>query len=341
MDESNLFADYSLEKVYSCSEFTTCKNFTKLMYLIINIKNIADGERIIKEFIKSNKPSINEKNENKWTALHIAVRNSQKLSLNAIVKKLLKNGANINDKINTDYSVLTLAVMYAHTDSNIGTVKLLLDHGVNINEVDNVNTTALITAINYSPSNNNTIVQFLLDHGADVNITNIFGSPLYSACCQTNNIDAIKILIEKGANVNYVNKDSKTALIQAAVSNNFDAIKFLIENGANMNHLCEGKIFLDYLKGDKTLDYVKLISEINHQKLCMKKVLGVMKKYIREFASRPLTITTKTLEINFNIIQGKDYEIIKDKYRIIFDYYGICDNDTLVRKIKNTIAFMD
>jgi ankyrin repeat protein len=129
IDEYSIyFNDFDTNIEYKCSQFTKSKGFTKLMYLLINANNI--DHRIITKYIIENKNEINKINDAKWTALHIACRNSRLFNLEIIIQILLKNGADSNFKSNNDeWTALMSASRNSNTESNFNTVKILIDYG--------------------------------------------------------------------------------------------------------------------------------------------------------------------------------------------------------------------
>lgn len=107
------------------------------------------------------------------------------------------------------------------------------------------------------------LVKYALEHGAEVDFRDGFGStPLYYACKSNASLNVISILLENGADINSKNNDGMTPLAAAATpSGNVapvmkDTIKFLIENGADIyiknDH---GYNALDHLMRDGALVY--------------------------------------------------------------------------------------
>ena len=118
-----------------------------------------------------------------------------------IVEALIIYGADINLKDKTGQTALHLASGYGH----IEIVDLLLKSGAKIDAKTNKNKTSLMYAIRYP-----TVVQKLLSHGANFNISSISGSALtiaekeydrydLSATQKTNIQNTIKLLRDKGA----------------------------------------------------------------------------------------------------------------------------------------------
>lgn len=78
------------------------------------------------------------------------------------------------------------------------------------------------------------IVEFLLGHGADLNVTDQYGNnALWAACCGQS-IACIDALIDAGIDIDYQNPDSgATALIFAASSGRERVVERLLAAGAN------------------------------------------------------------------------------------------------------------
>lgn len=84
----------------------------------------------------------------------------------------------------------------------------------------------------YKPS----IIKFLIDNGADVNIPDIFGdTPLHYAV-YTDNYEVTQILLENGADVNIKNiEDHETALHCACENGNYKIVLLLLTYSADKN----------------------------------------------------------------------------------------------------------
>uniref|UniRef100_A0A0N5A3U6 ANK_REP_REGION domain-containing protein n=1 Tax=Parastrongyloides trichosuri TaxID=131310 RepID=A0A0N5A3U6_PARTI len=166
-----------------------------------------------------------------------------------------------NDKINLD-SNLTRSppICLAVQTRNIIVVNLLLHHGCDVNKLfiyDYRNIiTPLIFATIFGDAN---IVESLLEHGADPNLTdNFHRSPLLYAV-ENNHLNICKILIDYGANVNLPEKNGYTPLHIACkqIKKKRKFINLLIAHGANcdqpdfMGRSCADIIIIkDFLSDD-------------------------------------------------------------------------------------------
>ncbi|OUM70304.1 hypothetical protein PIROE2DRAFT_37470, partial [Piromyces sp. E2] len=83
---------------------------------------------------------------------------------------------------------------------------------------------------------NETIVKYLIEHGADVNIKNLGSDVLRNACCKENET-IIEILIENGVDVNQSDhgRYCDTPLIIACRNGKENIVKYLVDHGADVN----------------------------------------------------------------------------------------------------------
>ncbi len=214
----------------------------------------------VAQALRYRKPSINRKDKNGNTPLHLAARRNNE----AIVKLLLSKGADVNARNNRGVTPLHLAAR--HADLEI--VKRLVEAGADVlaEEQMTIYSTALSRAIGsfdedprwvrihqspeltFKEKNNRTselalkhkskiIVEFLLASGVDVNGTGGFYSatPLMYAV-DGNNVVLAAILLEAGADVTHREKGPRrNVLFYGAVYLNPNMVKLLLESGADVN----------------------------------------------------------------------------------------------------------
>lgn len=79
-------------------------------------------------------------------------------------------------------------------------------------------------------------VEFLLRHGADVNLIGTSGVTVLSAAAETGNLQLVKLLVELIGDVNQVSRNNFTPLMVAAESRsqNIAVIEYLFEKGARI-----------------------------------------------------------------------------------------------------------
>ena len=81
---------------------------------------------------------------------------------------------------------------------------------------------------------NKNIVNYLVEHGADINKENEDGeTPLFRTCY--NGHENIFNYLEYGANIKKENNYDQTPLYDACKNENENIIKFLVEHGADIN----------------------------------------------------------------------------------------------------------
>ncbi|CAH0396205.1 unnamed protein product [Bemisia tabaci] len=124
-------------------------------------------------------------------------------------KILIEKGGNVNASNNEGYTPL-------HTARNTAIAKLLLDNGAELKAVTKdgktvVHTSAEVDVFSHSqyldvPE----VVEFFLQKGIDVNVTDNSGNTPLHCCGTSDNIQVAAVLIEKGANTRVLNKSNKT-----------------------------------------------------------------------------------------------------------------------------------
>lgn len=104
-------------------------------------------------------------------------------------------------------------------------------------------------------------VEFLLQHGADVNGGSPEGPALLGACYK-GNVELVEVLLNHKAEVNAQNSLGTSALMFAALSNNVNLVKLLLKNGAKKD-LKEktGKTALDYAQANQSKELISLLSQ--------------------------------------------------------------------------------
>jgi len=79
------------------------------------------------------------------------------------------------------------------------------------------------------------IVEWLVERGADVNLANDYGTPLFNHA-HMGHYDICKFLIEHGADVNLAAHGERTALFCAVYGRNCDVVRLLLAHGADPCH---------------------------------------------------------------------------------------------------------
>jgi ankyrin repeat protein len=79
------------------------------------------------------------------------------------------------------------------------------------------------------------ILNLLLDHGADVNLTSPGEGTALVAGGRRGHIHAVIALVEHGAEVNVLTPEWGTPLTASVRAGQFDVVKYLVEQGADAN----------------------------------------------------------------------------------------------------------
>ena len=129
---------------------------------------------------------------------------------------LLKDGVTVND--------ISAALVVAASAGYTKSVKCLLQSKMVNLAGDSVRLALTFAAC----EGHSSIVELLIDAGADVNIPDQDGQTVLMLALQQMNAKAVKILIRSGADVT-------TPLIHAAKRGYLNVMKLLLESGANVN----------------------------------------------------------------------------------------------------------
>jgi ankyrin repeat protein len=148
------------------------------------------------------------------------------------------------------------ALIYAASDRDMTIIGLSVDDcecikalaagGANVNVQAENGSTVLISA---TGNQNEELVAYLLNHGANVNLATYESIPplSFAASDYTDNPRILDMLLEHGATVNKQDMFGKTALMEAIGADQVNGVKVLLDHGANPNLRDRwGKAALDY-----------------------------------------------------------------------------------------------
>ena len=132
-----------------------------------------------------------------------------------MLKRGISEGADPNHRVewcNDGSPTLHQWALYAHVEA----VQFLLDHGADINILDNLGRSALeyaTGALNWSETSKaEQVVKLIIQAGADVNVKSTLGFSPVMWAARAGNLEITKLLIEKGANVHDTDNDGNDAL---------------------------------------------------------------------------------------------------------------------------------
>ncbi|KAL6618511.1 ankyrin repeat-containing domain protein [Neocallimastix sp. 'constans'] len=128
-------------------------------------------------------------------------------------------------------------------------VEFLVEHGVNINKENSIGETSLIKACK-------------IEHRANINKKNVCSKTPLFISCKNGNIDIVKYLVKNGVDVNTDTIFGETPLFYKCRGGNVVIVKYLIEHGADINkenNFGEIPLFISCEKGN--VDIVKYLVE--------------------------------------------------------------------------------
>ncbi|RAP33079.1 hypothetical protein DID75_03150 [Candidatus Marinamargulisbacteria bacterium SCGC AG-410-N11] len=175
-----------------------------------------------------------------------------------LFQTLVKNvkKTKLNEVLQSENTYLIEAIK----NNCLSIVQILLDKGANFNKKGHLNMTPLHWA---SYVGNREIFNLLINEGANVNTKDNHGlTPLHIASSR-GYLDYVKLLIDKGAKINIKTKEQKVSAIQfAAMYNHMVVVDYLIEKGANLKVMDQfNRSLLYWAIIHSQYDIVKLLLE--------------------------------------------------------------------------------
>jgi len=81
-------------------------------------------------------------------------------------------------------------------------------------------------------------VQYFLEHGANIELQNIYGDTPLHIACEKGRIQIVEQLLEKGADINALNNVQKKPIHSACATGQIKVAKLLEKHGANLQETC-------------------------------------------------------------------------------------------------------
>ena len=219
-------------------------------------------ERWNKETVQAiinNGADVNATNRNNQTALSLACKMKNNVAIDVLLDAdanpnsadtdgdtCLHNAVSVHCNTDTLQAIIDheadvnatnkhnwTALMMACVSGNVGAMNVLLNAGAKPNMIDGDGDTCLHNAIRKGCSKD--VLQTLIDHDVDVNVTNKYGQTALFPACQKGNVDVINFLLDAGSKPNITDTYCQTALMVARKNRNADAINVLLNAGAKLN----------------------------------------------------------------------------------------------------------
>ncbi|XP_076060253.1 tankyrase isoform X2 [Oratosquilla oratoria] len=227
------------------------------------VTSVGSKRRQIVEALLRKGANCHEKNKDFLTPLHLSTDKGHY----DVTELLLKHGAKPNaldalgqtedppgPGVDSEQQLLEAA-----KSGDIECVRRILTaqpHLVNVRDLDGRHSTPLHFAAGY---NRVAIVEYLLQHGADVHAKDKGGLvPLHNACSY-GHYEVTELLVKHGASVNVADLWKFTPLHEAAAKGKYDIVKLLLKHGADVNRKNrDGHTPLDLVK-DSDQDVADLL----------------------------------------------------------------------------------
>ncbi|BCS82672.1 ankyrin repeat protein [Cotonvirus japonicus] len=307
---------YDYEKEYPCSPFLEANHFTKLMYLIINERNMINGHEVIKYYLQKQKKHnllkrINNVNSKGVSALMIACRNATTWSSIETVKLLIKYGADVNHFEPEGSNCLILSSNIANDGYSIEVVEHLLKTGAKINQVNKNGETALFFTL-YTDESSLQITKLLFKYGINPDIKNNLGFThlhkilnAHDYAFVSKNLlplyyKYIKILLKNGADPNIIGSNGMTPFNEFCMG-----FKFLENVNKKIQLL---NLFLDY--GANPINSLPIIIKYincNHDDTIFYEIIDILIKHGANInyglSNTPLHLYFRMCETSFTIVQ--------------------------------------
>lgn len=180
---------------------------------------------LVQSLLELPEHSVDERDASGATLLMVAARDGQL----PVVELLVQRGADVTLK-NKNQST---ALMFAALHGRAAIAAFLLAQPAAVERINDMNV-GCYSALHCATSEGHLeVVQLLLDHGADAEVTNDGWRPLHVACSK-NYVAIIKLLLKHGVDVNAPMQDGITALHFVALHGSIELATLLLDAGAGI-----------------------------------------------------------------------------------------------------------
>lgn len=248
----NIFADSPVCKKSSA--------FQQLIHYITNVNSRPDYISNIKYIIAQDNNIIKQKLPNELSALMVAVKYSNTISNNEVVKLLIDAGSDINLQNNAGCTALIFAAKYSTTSSNNETVKMLIDAGANVNLQDRTGCTALMASSYFSnTTSNDETIKILIEADSNISILNNNGHDVFTIK-PSNSSKISKYYAEHLSNKVYIKTTKKINYNRVLKSINTEYINKIKFKPGNMGYIITNLSF-DLKSSSPPVVYEKIIKD--------------------------------------------------------------------------------
>uniref|UniRef100_A0A336LL94 CSON009948 protein n=1 Tax=Culicoides sonorensis TaxID=179676 RepID=A0A336LL94_CULSO len=146
--------------------------------------------------------------------------------------KLVLESVNINldDRFRHGYSLL----MYACMEAQAAIVKFLIEKGATVNmEIESYTPLMMACRSEGDSTSVAQIVKDLLENGAVINQSNIYGDTPLIFACQNGHTEVVKMMIKEASLDSTNNQTGNSAIFYAVEKNCLEIVKMLLEHGAS------------------------------------------------------------------------------------------------------------
>ena len=225
-----------------CVSSDICRStgFDYIHNIVLRTRKHPEALDILKEYLEAFPEKINCQNNEGYTALMLACKNSNRNSTNETVELLLAHPSiDVNLQNSERQTALYIAYIFCNNSSTKRTLELLLAHpGIDVNLQDSDGWAILHHACRFSKTDSiGGPLELLLAHpGIDVNLQTNYELTTLHWACANDKIKIIEMLLERPAiDVNLQEEEGKTILHEACKDNKIEIVKMFLSYSNNIN----------------------------------------------------------------------------------------------------------